>query len=67
MMKQKHMMKHTGERPFKCDECDYLTSNKHLLRRHNVTVTSGNIPVRNFSVVNVIFVHPGSLLSSYAC
>ena len=28
------MMKHSGEKPFKCDLCDYSASNAHHVRTH---------------------------------
>ena len=31
---QKHIMIHTGEKPFKCDMCDYASNRKTNLQRH---------------------------------
>ena len=41
---QKHIMIHTGEKPFKCDMCDYASNRKTNLQRHKrfkCVMTSG--------------------------
>lgn len=31
-----HMRLHTGEKPFKCEECDFTTADHNTLRKHKM-------------------------------